>query len=633
MTGGTAPERGESSPPRQPLLAPRSVELLAPARDLACGRAAIDCGADAVYIGADRFGAREAAGNPLEDIAALVAYAHRYWARVYVALNTLLTDREVAAAESLTWQLHAVGADALIIQDVGLLECDLPPLPLIASTQMHNHTPGKVAFLARVGFQRAILARELCLDEIRAVRAAAPAIELECFVHGALCVSYSGRCALSYALGGRSANRGQCAQPCRKPYRLLDARGRLLAPRGHLLSLHDLNLADHLPALLDAGVTSFKIEGRLKELPYVANTVAHYRARLDAALGDRGLRRSASGDSSPGFTPDPAKTFNRGYTTFFLHGRGAAVGAPATPKMLGEEVGRVARIDATGVAVDTRLALHPGDGLCFFDARGDLQGTRINALHGQTLALQTAQALRPGMLLYRNHDHAFLATIQGARMERRIAVALTLRSGPGALSLVARDEDGVEISRQLSGALDPARKPDESLATIRRQLMKMGGSGYVCSAVAVEVAPVPFLAVSVLNGLRRSALDALTAAREAARPRGLGGSLRNDTPYPEPELDYLGNVLNGRAEAFYRRHGVTRIEPGVESGMDLRGKTVMTTRHCLKRQLGLCPEDGAAEPLAEPLRLLDDEGNRLRLDFDCGRCEMEIRLDSDPEGG
>jgi len=604
-----------------------TTELLAPARDLLCGRAAIACGADAVYVGADRFGAREAAGNTLDDIAALVAYAHQYWARVYVTINTILNDSELAEAERLAWRLHEIGADGLIIQDAGLLECDLPPLPLIASTQMHNHTPAKVAFLEQVGFRRAILARELCLDEIRAIRQAAPAIELECFVHGALCVCYSGQCSLSYALGGRSGNRGQCAQPCRKPYRLLDAGGRVLAERSHLLSLRDLNLSEHLPALLDAGVTSFKIEGRLKDLPYVANVVAHYRARLDAALGGSGLPRSSSGTSHVGFTPDPSKTFNRGYTAHFLHGRTETIAFPPTPKMVGEEVGRVTGVGRGELTVGTRLTLHPGDGLCFFDAQGELRGTQVNAAQGERIAVQNAAGIRVGTRLYRNHDHAFFADVRRARLDRRIAVTLTLRDTPTGVILAARDEDGVEAACDLSGRPEPAKDPEAALATIRRQLLKTGSTIYACSEVVVETAAIPFLPVSVLNGLRRDVLDALTAAREERRPRVKGAVAVTDVPYPERELSYLGNVMNAKAETFYRRHGVVRIESAAESGLDLRGRQVMTTRYCLKHQLGLCPTRGAVEPLAEPLFLVDDEGNRLRLHFDCARCEMEILLD------
>jgi putative protease len=488
---------------------------------------------------------------------------------------------------------------------------------------MHNHTPAKVAFLEQVGLRRAILARELCLDEIRAIRQAAPAIELECFVHGALCVCYSGQCSLSYALGGRSGNRGQCAQPCRKPYRLLDAGGRVLAERSHLLSLRDLNLSEHLPALLDAGVTSFKIEGRLKDLPYVANLVAHYRTHLDAALGGSGFPRNSSGTYHVGFTPDPDKTFNRGYTAYFLHGRTEAIAFPPTPKMVGEEVGRVKRVVRGELAIATRLALHPGDGLCF-DAQGELRGTQVNAAQGA----DRRQARRVfGRYPAVPNPTTFFADVRRARLDRRIAVTLTLRDTPTGVILVARDEDGVEVARELSGRPEPAKDPEAALATIRRQLLKTGSTIYACSEVVVETAAIPFLPVSVLNGLRRDVLDALTAAREERRPRVKGAVAVTDVPYPEQELSYLGNVMNAKAETFYRRHGVVRIESAAESGLDLRGRQVMTTRYCLKHQLGLCPTRGAAESLAEPLFLVDDEGNRLRLHFDCTRCEMEIVLD------
>jgi 23S rRNA 5-hydroxycytidine C2501 synthase len=609
------------------LTPPGAVELLAPARDLECGRAAILCGADAVYIGAQQFGARDAAGNTLEDIARLVELAHRYWARVYVAVNTLLTDEELPAATRLAKECHAIGVDALIIQDVGLLECDLPPLPLIASTQMHNHTPARVAFLEQVGFRRAILARELSLDEIRAIRAAAPSIELESFVHGALCVCYSGQCAWSYALGGRSGNRGQCAQPCRKPYTLTDARGRVLAERSHLLSLKDLSLAEELPALLDAGVTSFKIEGRLKDAPYAANIVAHYRARLDAALAPRGLSRSSSGTANPGFAPDPAKTFNRGYTTYFLHGKSGAVADPRTPKMVGEAVGAVAAVRGNEVTVPTRLALHPGDGLCFFDGSGALRGTLVNGVRGSALSVQSAAGIRPGTRLHRNHDHTFLAAIQPAKMDRRIAVTLRLRNEADGLALVATDEDGVQARSVLAGISQPARDAAGALAVIRRQLQKTGQTVFACPEVVIEATPVPFLSLSALNGMRREALDALLLARAAARPCATGGLAPTSDPYPEDALDYRGNVLNAKAEAFYRRHGVARIEPAAESGLDLAGRTIMTTRYCPMRELELCDGTGIPRSVEQPLALSDDEGRRFRLELDCPRCEMSLILE------
>ncbi len=621
-----APER----PPHNPMQSP-SIELLAPARDLACGIAAVNCGADAVYIGAERFGAREQAANSVDDIAALVRHAHPYWVRVYAAVNTILRDDEIPQAVRLIERLYEAGVDGLILQDVGLLECDLPPLPLIASTQMHNHTPERVAFLEKVGFQRAILARELSLEQIRAIRAAAPAIELECFVHGALCVSYSGQCYLSYALGqmaggaGRSGNRGCCAQPCRKFYTLRDARGEVLA-KGHLLSLRDLCLADHLEELIAAGVTAFKIEGRRKDAAYTANTVAFYRQRLDEILSRKGLRKSSSGTCHLDFVPDLNKTFHRGYTTHFLYGRRERIGSPATPKMVGETVGKVKSIQRREVVVETTLALHSGDGLCFFDRASELRGSVVNAVRGNTIVLEKTDGLRAGMVLYRNRDHVFLSRLERSRAERRIAVSLTLLQTAEGLLLRAEDEDANRAEFALATALEPADKPEQALAAIRRQLEKMGGSIFSCRSLQIEIARVCFVPVSRLNALRRGVLENLAAAREAARPVCRRPFVRSTVPYPEKTLSYLGNVLNRHAEAFYRRHGVEHIEPAAESGLDLRGRRVMVSRYCLLYELGHC--DGAKKhvPPTEPLALVDAEGRRLQLAFRCDRCEMEVVL-------
>lgn len=652
------------------------VELLAPARDLECGRAAIDCGADAVYIGAPRFGARAAAGNRLEDIAELASYAHRYWTRVYATVNTLLRDDEVADAVRLAWELHEAGIDGLIIQDTGLLERKLPPLPLIASTQMHNHTPERVAFLEAVGFSRAILARELDLEAVRAIRRAAPRIELEFFVHGALCVCYSGQCLLSYALGGRSGNRGECAQPCRKAYTLVDASGRALVSNRHLLSPRDLNLSDHLGALLDAGVTSFKIEGRLKDSTYVANTVAHYSALLDAL----GVERASSGRSTLGFAPDPAKSFNRGFTTYFLHGRGQPVGSHSTPKAMGEQIGRVSSVDGGLIAIDEAGPLAPGDGLCWFDAGGRLRGARVNEVRGGNIVLEAPEGLGPGTLVYRNHNRRFVESVRAARPSRRIAVTFAVYAD----RIAVEDEDGIRADAPLSAAA-PAEKPEAAMAAIHKQLAKTGGTEFACASVVIacdeppghapaatgpghcsgaaascgaglpsaagpscgagprpapgsqpaetrQAAAVtresnsraPFLPVAALNAARREVLDGLRAAREAARARPSGGIAPNDAPFPSAELTYLGNVLNRAAGAFYRRHGVVTIEPAAESGLDLRGRKVMTTRYCLKHELGWCVKYGGAKGPAEPLALIDAEGRRLELRFDCRRCEMEV---------
>lgn len=602
-----------------------AVELLAPARDLACGIAAINCGADAVYIGAPRFGAREAAGNGLEDITALVRHAHAYWARVYVTLNTLLRDEELDAAVRLAWRLYEAGIDGLIIQDTGLLESELPPLPLIASTQMHNVSPEKVAFLEKVGFHRAILARELDLDQIHAIRQAAPHIELETFVHGALCVCYSGQCALSYALGGRSGNRGQCAQPCRKHYTLVDAGGRAIAA-GHLLSLRDLNLTAGLGDLLDAGVTSFKIEGRLKDALYVANVTAWYRRQLDPLLAQRGIPRASSGVTALDFEPDLNKTFNRGYTEYYLHGRKEPPGEPRTPKMLGERLGPITAIAKGAATVDTEQTIHPGDGIAFFDSSGQLTGATVNAVDGNRITPERLEGMRKGAILFRNHDHQFLTRLRKAHPQRQIRVAFSMTAADGVITLAALDEDGIRAEAASTTPWAAAQKPDTARAFIDRQLRKTGGTPFRCTQVDISIEQqVPAISAAIVNDLRRTLLENLAQAREAARPTLDAAIQQNDAPFPTAQLTFLGNVLNRRARKFYQRHGVTEIEPAAESGLDMTARTLMTCRYCIRHQLRMCPKDSPGGPPL-PWRLVDDEGRPLELTFDCAACQMHVRL-------
>jgi 23S rRNA 5-hydroxycytidine C2501 synthase len=603
------------------------VELLAPARDLRCGLVALDCGADAVYLGAPRFGARHKAGNSLQDIGALVAYAHTYWARVYVTVNTLLHDDELPQAVRLIHQLHDLGVDAVIVQDVGLLECELPPISLIASTQMHNHTPERVAFLEQVGFRRAILARELTLEEIRAIRART-SLELECFVHGALCVGYSGQCYLSYAIGGRSGNRGECAQPCRRKYSLVDAAGKVLVPARHLLSLRDLTLGAELGALLDAGITSYKIEGRLKDRAYVTNVVSWYRQQLDAALVERGLARSSSGHSHVDFEPDVTKTFNRGYTSYFLHGRGEPPGALESPKMMGERVGRVHRVEGNEIVLATALVLHSGDGLTWFDPDRELTGTLVNAVepvgNQVRLTVEDVRELRPGDEVYRNRDHAFLRQVETSRPVREMMVQLRLDTAPKGFRLQAVDEDGNVAAVTLAARKEPALKPEQAEATARRQLAKTGDTPFIAVDVELAWEQPYFLPVSALNELRRDVLARLIDVREASRPRLEGGIERNEVPHPETSLTYRGNVLNRQAEAFYRRHGVSEIESAAESGLNMEGRVVMRTRYCVQHQLGLCDGAGNRADVRQPLFLVDADGRRFQLRFECAACEMEV---------
>ena len=613
------------------MTAPRSIELLAPARDLDCGLAAIDHGADAVYIGAPWFGARAAAANPLEDIERLVTHAHRYWARVFVAMNTLLTDAELPVAVEQARQLADMGVDGLIVQDVGLLESGLPSnLPLIASTQMDLRDPARVRFLQDVGFARAILARELTLEEIRAVRAAAPEIELEAFVHGALCVGHSGQCRLSYALGGRSGNRGECAQPCRQPYSLVDRRGQVIASDAYLLSLCDLDLSAHVGELIDAGVTSFKIEGRLKNRAYVATVVAYYRRVLDARIQERGLDRASLGRAPIDFEPDPARVFQRGQTSYFLHGRPAALGYRRTPEALGPRVGVVERVRGHEVRVlpDPETDLRPGDGLVFFDETSLLRGTRVNQVREDDLEVQSPEGLVAGAWLHRNRDETYLQTVERSRPRRAIEVSLALTYAPGLLELAAIDEAGVRAVVRRSGPWEPARAVAQALVQAERQLRRTGDTEFDVSRANLAGSPPLHVPVAELNALRRDVLVQLRDRREAARPHWPERpvSPRAGATFPERVLDVRGNVLNERARCFYERHGVGVVEGAAESGLDLRGRTVMTSRYCVLHELGGCPRTGGRLAGKPPFALIDPRGRRLELEFDCAACEMNVIL-------
>jgi 23S rRNA 5-hydroxycytidine C2501 synthase len=539
-----------------------------------------------------------------------------------VALNTILYDGELANAERMIRQYYEIGVDALIIQDAGLLELDLPPIPLIASTQMHNSTPQKVRFWQEVGLSRVILARELTLEQIRQIRKETT-VELECFIHGSLCVSASGQCYMSYSLGSRSGNRGQCAQPCRRLYSLKDQHGQVLVKDRYLLSLKDLCLADHLEDLIDAGVTSFKIEGRLKDLPSVANTVTFYRRQLDAILAKRNLKRVSSGTTHLGFEPSLAKTFNRGFTEYGLTGHPADIASMDTPKSMGELVGTVAETDATSFTLDTDTQLHNADGICFFDRQKNLCGTVVNRVEGRTVWPDKMQDIRVGQSVYRNYDHQFTQEITGRCAERKIGVAMSLKETPTGLTLCGVDEDGNEATVNISGAKQPATKEDAARQTIESQLKKLGNTIFECTSVELQTDHVYFLAVSQLNQARRELVQRLLAARLAHRPQSTGGVWKNDFPYLDKHLTYMGNVLNEKAMQFYHRHGVETIEPAAESGPDMSGRLVMTTKHCLRRELGLCPRTGA-KTTAEPLILEDEDGRQFELHFTCNRCGMEI---------
>ncbi|MCL2789163.1 MAG: U32 family peptidase [Desulfobulbus sp.] len=607
---------------------PSSIELLAPAKDLACGIAAVNHGADAVYIGGPLFGARAAAANSLTDIEHLVGYAHQFRARVYVALNTLLQDDEVDRAVALCHQLYALGADGLIIQDVGLLEADLPPIPLHASTQMNNRTVEKVLFLEQTGFAQVVLARELSLAQIRTIRAATT-IPLEFFVHGALCVCYSGQCYFSEVVAGRSANRGQCAQFCRHQFSLLDQEGQTVAANRYLLSLKDLDLSAHLAALVDAGIRSFKIEGRLKDENYVKNVTAAYRLALDALLDARpNLTRSSSGQCRFGFVPDPERSFHRGATDFFLTGRRGQMAAIHTPKSIGKRLGRVAATDAVSFAISGEETVHNGDGLCFFDRKGTLVGIKVNRAEGNIIYPKDGAArlrLPVGTEIFRNRDTEFDKLLARSTLCRTIAVRMRLAETAGGLSLTLTDEDGIVSTAALPMRKEQSRTIGMIELMASRQLAKSGATIFSVTAVTVDVQPDIFVPTASCNELRRLGFAAHLEARLQAYTPPVREHLPTTVPWPAAELDYQDNISNSHAAAFYRRHGVRHVDRHPLRPADTADCALMTTRYCLRFQLGICPrQHGQKADPATSLTLVDKTG-RYTVEFDCGICEMTIR--------
>ena len=601
----------------------RPIELLSPAKDLNCGIEAINHGADAVYIGAPKFGARAAAGNSLEDIRELCEYAHLYGARIYVTLNTILKEDELEEAERMIWDLWRVGTDALIIQDMGITRLNLPPIPLHASTQTDNRTPEKVRFLEAAGFTQVVLARELSLNEIRRI-SEATTVPLEVFVHGALCVSYSGQCYLSAALSGRSANRGECAQYCRLPYTMVDATGTEIVTHKHLLSLKDMNRSDQLEALLDAGVSSLKIEGRLKDVGYVKNITAYYRKKLDAVLSRRPeYRRASAGRSTYTFEPVAEKSFNRGFTPFLLEGRTADITAFNTPKSLGEPVGTVKEIKGNSFTVAGLKQLSNGDGLVFFNRKGELEGFRVNRVEANRVFPLDMPQLTPKTPLYRNFDQAFDKLLAKPSAERKLSVEIEFLDNPFGFTLCMEDETGARIMLTEPFAKELARR--ERQDNIRTQLSKLGNTPFEASKVVVGLSENWFVPSSLLADMRRRGVEKLLEVRRARYPRETVKRVRlsEPKPFPERSLTYLGNVANGKARSFYQDHGVEQVDPAFELS-PRKDVPLMFTKHCLRYSMGWCPTyQKDKSPYKEPYYLLYKD-TRLRLQFDCKHCQMLV---------
>lgn len=601
----------------------RKIELLAPAKNLECGIAAIDHGADAVYIGAPKFGARAAAVNSLEDIAALVEYAHLYNARIYVTVNTILKDEELQETEKMIWALFHAGVDALIVQDMGITGLNLPPIPLHASTQMDNRTVEKVRFLAAAGFRQVVLARELSLREISKIHEACPDVPLEIFVHGALCVSYSGQCYVSQACFGRSANRGECAQFCRLPFSLVDAEGRVIVKDKHLLSLKDLNQSDELEALLDAGASSFKIEGRLKDVSYVKNVTAAYRRKLDAIFARRKeYVRASSGSCRYAFNPQLDKSFSRGFTHYYLHGRTKDVFSFDTPKSLGEEMGTMKEARGNYLTVAGLKSFNNGDGVCYIDEQGRLQGFRINRVEGNKLYPQEMPRIKPRTVLYRNFDQEFEKILARKSSERRIAVSVRLTDTPFGFALTLTDEDDNSVTLSLAREKEPARTPQEE--NLKTQLAKFGNTPFEAVRIDIDFAGNWFLPASVLADFRRQAVEKLISARRINYRRELFVLKPTAHAFPQSTLTYLGNVMNGQAVSFYAGHGVASIAPAFERAPAEKA-VLMFCKHCLRYSMGWCPvHQRERSPYREPYYLVSTDGKRFRLEFDCKNCQMKV---------
>ncbi len=623
---------------------PHQLELLAPARDADIGIEAVNHGADAVYIGGPSFGARAAASNDIADIARLAEHAHRFNARVFVTLNTILADDELEPARRQIWQLYEAGVDALIIQDMGLLELDLPAIQLHASTQTDIRTPEKARFLQDVGLSQIVLARELDLGQIAAIRAATRSgTTLEFFVHGALCVAYSGQCYISHAHTGRSANRGDCSQACRLPYQVTDMEGRIVAHDKHVLSMKDNNQSGNLEALIDAGIRSFKIEGRYKDMGYVKNITAHYRTLLDELIERRPeFARASSGHTTFAFTPDPNQNFNREFTDYFVGGRKDDIGAFDTPKNPGLPVGYVSKVGDKWVELQTDspdTVLNNGDGLCYYTLQKDLAGLAINRAEkvGEGVwrvfpkdPMTSFKDLRAGTQVNRNRDMNWTRLLDKPSSERRIGVWLRLDETADGFALTLTDEDGRRATVEAAHAKEPAKDAAKVETTLREHLGKLGATPFAAMGIALELSQPWFVPASFVNALRRDAVSALEAERAAAYVRPPRAQpVEPPAIYPEDTLSYLANVYNHKARDFYAKHGVQVIAAAYESHEETGEVSLMITRHCVRYSLSLCPKQAkgvvgvSGTVRAAPLTLINGS-EKLTLRFDCKPCEMHV---------
>ena len=605
----------------------KKIEILAPAKDLFHGMAAINSGADAVYIGAPLYGARSNATNSIADVAALVQYAHLYHAQVFVVINTILYDNELENCRKMIYQLYDIGVDALIVQDMAIMEMELPPIVIHASTQANNRDADKIKFLKDAGIKRVVLARELNLHQIKEISSASD-VELEFFVTGALCVSFSGNCYMSVANGERSANRGSCAQNCRLPYNLIDGNGDTLIKNSHLLSIKDFDVSDQIPNLIEAGVVSFKIEGRLKDVVYVKNNVSYLRQKLDAFLeGSDKYTKASSGTCT--FTFDSAlnKSFNRGYTDYFVNGRDAAIGSWESPKSKGQYIGKLIKTIGNAYQIENGELLNNGDGLCFINEQNEAEGIYVNKSENGLAYPNVFKEIKEGTFIYRNNDAAFIKLVEREDSAvRKIGTTLLLTENETGFELIATDEDGFVSTVRLEAPKEETKTGLSMEDNIKTQLAKTGFTPYKADEINVLFSKNWFMPISKINEMRRTVFEQLTEIRLANYHREEYQIVKTSHPYPETKLDFMYNVANKTARKFYERHGVTEIEQAFELQWDPGKSRVMTTKYCIKYELGKCPihqRETMGEKLKEPLVLKQGE-LEYKLKFNCKPCEMEI---------
>ncbi len=605
----------------------KKIEILSPAKNLIQGMAAINAGADAVYIGAPQFGARTNATNSIEDIEELVKYAHLFKAQVFVVVNTILYDNELEDCKNLIHQLYAIGVDALIVQDMAIMEMDLPPIVIHASTQANNRDPQHVKFLKDAGMKRVVLARELNLDQIKDISKATD-VELEFFVSGALCVSFSGNCYMSVANGERSANRGSCAQNCRLPYNLVDGTGKTLIANSHLLSIKDLDLSDQLPNLIEAGITSFKIEGRLKDMVYVKNNTSFLRKKLDAFLENNdSYQKASSGRTFYNFEAEMDKSFNRGYTDYFVNKRTEKIGSWETPKSQGQLIGKLLEVKANGYVIENSELLNNGDGLYFINENGEPDGAQVNIIINNIVVPNSFKPLKPGTVIYRNSDANFIKLVEREDSAvRKIGITLKFTETKTGFKLTATDEDGHESQSTFDSAKELAKNEESTTPNIKKNLSKTGNTPFIVDDIEVEFSNNWFLPISKINEIRRVVLDQLIDVRLNGYVRHEVQITKTNHLYPVSKLDFTYNVSNNLARTFYKRHGVTEIEKAFELQWDPGKSRVMVTKYCVKYELGKCARFQKAtmgEKVVEPLTLKHGV-NEYKLKFNCKPCEMEI---------